>query len=53
MTNFRRFAAGVAEGFRTARFHQALAGMNDRQLADLGLARADISQRARELARSR
>ena len=53
MSRFRRAAAGFAERFLTARYHEALSGLSDRQLADIGLARADISQRARELARTR
>ncbi len=53
MNNFKRYAAGVAEGFLTARYFQALSQMNDRQLADIGLARTDIARRARELARTR
>jgi uncharacterized protein YjiS (DUF1127 family) len=53
MSRFRRAAAGVAERFLTARYQQALSGLNDRQLADIGLTRAGIAQRARELARTR
>ncbi len=49
MSRFRR----VAEGFMAARFHQALSQMSDRQLADMGLSRETISQRALELARMR
>lgn len=53
MSKFRRAAAGVAERFLTARYEQALMGLNDNQLADIGVARNDISRHARELARSR
>lgn len=53
MSLFRRTAAGIAERFLTARYHEALSSMNDRQLADIGVTRAGISQRAREMARSR
>ena len=53
MSTFRRVAAGVAERFLTARYHQALSGLSDRQLADIGLTREGISLRARELARAR
>ena len=47
----QRFAV-VAERFRAARFHDALNGLTDRQLSEIGLTRAGIAQRARELARS-
>lgn len=53
MSKFRRAAAGLAEGFMAARFHQALNDLSDRQLADIGLTRAEIPERARELARLR
>ncbi len=53
MRTFKRVAAGLAEGFLTARYHEALRQMNDHQLADLGLTREGIPQRARELARMR
>ena len=49
MSRFRRAAAGVAERFLAARYHQALSGLSDRQLADIGLP-ASIHC-ARELAR--
>ena len=51
MSTFNRFFAGIAEGFRAARIHQALSRMSDRQLADIGVTRDGISQRAHELAR--
>ena len=53
MNRFRRAAAGIAERFLTARYHQALSGMSDRQLADIGLSRDNISLRALELAQKR
>ena len=46
MSRFTRVAAGIAEGFMAARYHRALSHMNDRQLADIGLTRADIPRRA-------
>jgi uncharacterized protein YjiS (DUF1127 family) len=51
MNSFKRFAARVSEGFRASRYHQAFSQMSDRQLADIGLSRETISNRARELAR--
>jgi uncharacterized protein YjiS (DUF1127 family) len=53
MSRFRHAAAGIAERFLTARYHQALSQLSDRQLADIGLTRATIAERALELARSR
>ena len=46
MSRFRRAAAGVAERFLTARYHEALSGMSDRQLADIGLTRRASTARA-------
>ncbi len=53
MSKLRNAAAGVAERFLAARYHQALSGLSDRQLADIGLTRETISLRARELAHTR
>ena len=52
MSSFRHAFANVAERFRAARFYDALNGLSDRQLSEIGLTRAGIAQRARELARS-
>ena len=53
MSRFRHAVATAVERFRAARFYDALNGLSDRQLADIGLTRGDVPQRARELARSR
>ncbi len=53
MNKFNRVFTGIAEGFRAARFHSALNRLSDRQLADIGLNRDSISQRALELAQMR
>ncbi len=53
MNRFRRATAGVAERFLTARYHEALSSLSDRQLADIGLTRENISLRALELAQMR
>ena len=48
-----RFAAGLTDGLMAARHHHALSRMSDRQLADIGLSRENISLRALELAQRR
>ena len=53
MSRFRNAAAGIAERFMAARYKQALSGLSDRQLADIGLTRETLSLRARELAQKR
>ncbi len=53
MNKFTSVFAGIAEGFRAARFHSALSRLSDRQLADIGLTRENISRRALELAQNR
>ena len=53
MNTFNRVAARLTEGFTAARTHHALSRMSDRQLADIGLTRENISLRALELAQSR
>ncbi len=53
MNTFSKVFAGFAEVVRVARFHRALSQMSDRQLADIGISRNDISRRAFELARQR
>ncbi len=53
MNKFTRTAARFAEGFMAARHHHTLSRMSDRQLADIGLSRDNISLRALELAQTR
>ncbi len=53
MNKFSNVFTGLAEGFKAARFHHALSRMSDRQLADIGLSRDNISRRALELAQMR
>ena len=51
MSRFSDYFAGVSERFKAARFNQILNQMSDRQLADMGFARADIPSHARKMAR--
>ena len=53
MNKFRNVFSGIADGIKAARFHHALNGLSDRQLADIGLTRENISRRALELAQMR
>jgi len=53
MSGFARFASGLAEGFKAARYYEALKHMNDRQLADIGTSREAIGRRVFELAQKR
>ncbi|MEP0324321.1 DUF1127 domain-containing protein [Bauldia litoralis] len=50
MSRFSNYFAGFSERFKAARFNQVLNQMSDRQLADLGVTRADIPRHAREMA---
>ena len=51
MSRLSQFFGGISENFRAARFHHALNQLSDRQLADIGLSRNDLTRRSRELAR--
>jgi uncharacterized protein YjiS (DUF1127 family) len=51
MSRFSNYFAGVSERFKAARFSHVLNEMSDRQLADIGVSRAEIPRRAREMAR--
>lgn len=51
MSKLSNFFSGISEGFRAARYSQTLNQLSDRQLADIGLTRSDISRRAMDLAR--
>ena len=51
MSRFSRFFGGISEGFRAARYNQALNQLSDRQLADIGLSRGELPRHALELAR--
>ena len=51
MSTLSNIVAGLAEGLRMARLYQELSHMSDRQLADIGLTRDNISRRALDLAR--
>lgn len=53
MSRFSKILTGVADGFKAARFRQAMSRLSDRQLADIGLSRENISRRALELAQQR
>ena len=53
MNKFRNIFSGFAENVREARFQSALGRLSDRQLADIGLTRENISRRALELAQMR
>ncbi len=53
MNTFTRTAARFAEGVMAARHNHALRRMSDRQLADIGLTRENVSLRALELAQLR
>ncbi len=53
MSKFTRVAARLSEGLMVAGYHHALRQMSDRQLADIGLTRENISLRALELAQKR
>ena len=53
MNKLANIVAGLTEGFRAARYASTLNQLSDRTLADIGISRELISQRARELARAR
>ncbi len=51
MNTFLKLFADLSVGVRAARYRRVLNELNDRQLADIGLARDAIGIRAAELAR--
>ena len=53
MTSFTRVFTSFADGFKTARLHHTLNRMSDRQLADIGLSRENVSLRALAMAQTR
>lgn len=53
MNRFARTFSSLTDGFNTARLNHTLNRMSDRQLADIGLSRENVSLRALELAQSR
>ena len=53
MNSFTRAFSSLTAGFNTARLNHTFNRMSDRQLADIGLSRENISLRALELAQSR
>lgn len=53
MSTFSRVFGSISQGFRAARYTQALNQLSDRQLADIGLTRGEIARRAFELAEKR
>jgi uncharacterized protein YjiS (DUF1127 family) len=53
MNRFARAFTTLTDGFHTARLNHTFNRMSDRQLADIGLSRENVSLRALELAQSR
>ena len=53
MNSFSRIFEGLTAGLNTARLSHTLNRMSDRQLADIGLSRETVSQRALAMARKR
>ncbi len=53
MNRFARVLNSLTDGFNTARVQHRLNRMSDRQLADIGISRDNVSLRALALAQSR